>query len=111
MYCRHPRPRLRVAARATPTMDGCPHPASMVGATLAVALGRGGFTRLCFGCCCLPLDFKAFRSQGTLQPTHKHFYKHRQNSYGDCSNHEFSIIEDRKSVYNIVPIAPSADEC
>src|SRR2546422_10360907 len=65
----------------------------------------------CFGCCCLLLYSKAIRSQGTLQPTHKHFYKYGQNSHGDCSDDEFSIIEDGKSVYNIVPIAPSADEC
>src|SRR2546421_1402189 len=64
----------------------------------------------CFGCCCLLLYSKAFRSQGTLQPTHKHFYKYCQNSYRDCSDDEFCIIEDGKSIYNVVPIAPSADE-
>src|SRR5258706_16396078 len=67
--------------------------------------------RLCPGCCCLLLDFKAFGSQDTLQPTHKHFYKYCQNSYRDCPNDEFSIVEEIDSVYNIVAIATRGDEC
>src|SRR5260221_2669213 len=66
--------------------------------------------RLCPGCSCLLLHLKAFRSQDALQPTHKHFYKYCQNSHRDCSNDEFSIVEEVDSVYNIVAIATCGDE-
>src|SRR6266700_1394994 len=64
----------------------------------------------CSGCRGLLLHFKAFRGQSTLQPTQRHFYEHRQNSYRDCPNDEFRIIEDGESIYDVVAIAARADE-
>src|SRR2546421_7628984 len=63
----------------------------------------------CFGRCLL-LHSETFRSQDTLQPTHKHFYKHGQNSYRDRPNYEFRIIEDGDPIYNVVAIPSTADE-